>query len=50
VFCYDRARPGDELRAWKQVAAGWTYFLYDRTSPVAELNASGAVVAMNTFN
>lgn len=40
---------GDGLRAWKQVAAGRTYFLYDGISPVVELSATGAVTVTNTF-
>jgi RHS repeat-associated protein len=40
---------GDGLRAWKQTAGGRTYFLYDGTSPVVELDALGAVSATNTF-
>jgi RHS repeat-associated protein len=40
---------GDGLRAWKQVSSGTTYFLYDGTNPIIELNASGAVVATNSF-
>lgn len=40
---------GDDLRAWKQTEAGRTYFLYDGTKPVCELNASGAVTAINTW-
>jgi RHS repeat-associated protein len=40
---------GDKLRAWKQVSAGRTYFLYDGTKPILELDNSGAVIATNTF-
>ncbi len=40
---------GDGLRGWKQSAAGRTYYLYDGTVPVAELNASGAITAITTF-
>jgi RHS repeat-associated protein len=40
---------GDDLRAWKETAAGRTYFLYDGTLPVVELDATGAVTAVNTF-
>ncbi|HVA89454.1 MAG TPA: RHS repeat-associated core domain-containing protein, partial [Chloroflexota bacterium] len=40
---------GDNLRAWKQNLAGRTYFLYDGRLPVAELDGSGAVSAVNTF-
>jgi RHS repeat-associated protein len=41
---------GDKLRAWKQVSAGRTYFLYDGSHPVIELDASGAVIATNSFS
>jgi RHS repeat-associated protein len=39
------------LRAWKEDGATSTrtYFLYDGTTPVVELNASGSVTAVNTF-
>ncbi len=40
---------GDGLRGGKQSAAGRTYYLYDGTVPVAELNASGAITAITTF-
>ncbi len=40
---------GDGLRAWKQTTAGRTYFLYDGTLPVVELDATGAVTATHTF-
>jgi RHS repeat-associated protein len=40
---------GDGLRAWKQTAAGKTYFLYDGITPVCELGTSGNVMATNTF-
>lgn len=40
---------GDGVRAWKQTSAGRTYFIYDGTAPVVELDATGAVVATNTF-
>ena len=36
-------------RAWKQSANGTTYFLYDMSTPICEMNASGAVTATNTF-
>ncbi len=39
----------DGLRAWKQTAAGRTYTLYDGDEPVCELDATGAVTAVNTF-
>jgi RHS repeat-associated protein len=37
------------LRAWKQTAAGRTYFLYDGAVPVVEMDATGGVTATNTF-
>lgn len=37
------------LRAWKQSSAGRTYFLYDGSVLVCELNSSGAITATNTF-
>jgi RHS repeat-associated protein len=41
---------GDGLRAWKQNGAGVrTYFLYDGTEPVVEMDSTGAVTATNTF-
>ncbi|MGI8922788.1 MAG: RHS repeat-associated core domain-containing protein [Fimbriimonadales bacterium] len=40
---------GDGLRAWKQVGANRTYFLYDGIVPVIEMNASGTVTATNVF-
>jgi hypothetical protein len=40
---------GDAMRAWKQTASGLTYFLYDGTLPVVEMDATGAVTAVNTF-
>ena len=43
------AYTGDGLRAWKQNSSGRTYFLYDGIVPVAELDASGAVTATNSF-
>lgn len=39
----------DGLRAWKQSSSGRTYFLYDGTDLVCEMNASGSVTATNTF-
>ncbi|HLK60970.1 MAG TPA: RHS repeat-associated core domain-containing protein, partial [Chthonomonadaceae bacterium] len=39
---------GDGLRAWKQGSGGRSYFLYDGTFPVCELDASGNVQAVNT--
>ena len=41
---------GDGLRGWKQVSSGTTYFLYDGTNPIIELNSSGAVVATDSFS
>jgi RHS repeat-associated protein len=40
---------GDTLRAWKQNSSGRTYFLYDETTPIIELDNSGAVIATNSF-
>ena len=40
---------GDGLRAWKQNTGTRTYFLYDGTDPVCELDTSGNVIATNTF-
>jgi len=41
---------GDGQRAWKQNSAGArTYFLYDGSQPVCELNGSGTLVAVNDF-
>src|ERR1044072_3228862 len=40
---------GDGLRAWKQSAAGRTYFLYDGSVPVIEMDSSGVISATNTF-
>ena len=39
----------DGLRAWKQTAAGRTYFVYDGIVPVCETDASGNVTAVNTW-
>jgi RHS repeat-associated protein len=36
-------------RAWQQNGSTTTYFLYDGTTPVCELNSSGTVTATNTF-
>lgn len=41
---------GDGLRAKKQTSSGITYFLYDGTNPVVELDATGSVIATNTFS
>lgn len=40
---------GDGLRAWKQAGSVTTYFLYDGSNPVVELDSSGNVIATNTF-
>ena len=40
---------GDGLRAWKQSSTGRTYFLYDGTLPIIELDSSGCVIATNSF-
>jgi RHS repeat-associated protein len=40
---------GSGLRAWKQTSAGRTYFLYDGTSPLVELDNTGAILSTNTF-
>jgi RHS repeat-associated protein len=40
---------GEGLRAWKQTVAGRTYLLYDGEIPVLEMDAAGAVTAVNTF-
>lgn len=40
---------GDALRAWKQNSSGRTYFLYDETLPIIEMDATGAVIATNSF-
>jgi len=40
---------GDNLRAWKQSAAGQTYFIYDGVTPIIEMDAGGNVTAVNTF-
>jgi RHS repeat-associated protein len=40
---------GDDLRAWKTNSSGTTYYLYDGTHPICELNTSGAITAVNTF-
>ncbi|HEY3285474.1 MAG TPA: RHS repeat-associated core domain-containing protein, partial [Armatimonadota bacterium] len=40
---------GDDLRASKSTANGTTYFVYDGTTPVLELNGAGAPTAWNTF-
>jgi hypothetical protein len=41
---------GDGLRAWKQGSTGGkTYYLYDGTRPVLELDGTGAVLTVNSF-
>jgi len=40
---------GDGLRGWKQTSSGRTYFLYDGTEPVVELDSGGSIIATNTF-
>ncbi len=39
----------DGLRAWKQTGSGRTYFLYDGTLPIVEMDQTGAVTAANHF-
>ena len=39
----------DGLRAWKQTAAGRTYFVYDGLVPVCETDTNGNVTAVNTW-
>ncbi len=41
---------GDGLRASKQTSSGTTYFLYDGSNPIVELDASGSVSATNSFS
>ena len=40
---------GGGSRAWKQVGAARTYFLYDGDDPVIEMDSAGTVTAVNTF-
>ncbi|MGV3723423.1 MAG: RHS repeat-associated core domain-containing protein [Actinomycetota bacterium] len=40
---------GENMRAWKQVATGISYFLYDGQVPVLEMDGGGNIVAVNTF-
>ncbi len=41
---------GGGQRAWKQNSAGArTYFVYDGSEPVCELNGSGTLIAVNDF-
>jgi len=37
------------MRSWKQVGGVTTYFLYDGSQPVCELDGTGAVTATNTW-
>jgi len=37
------------LRAWKTNSSGTTYYLYDGSTPVVELDGIGSVAATNTF-
>jgi RHS repeat-associated protein len=37
------------LRAWKQNASGYTYFIYDGLVPIAEVSSGGAVQAVNSW-
>lgn len=39
----------DGLRGSKTVSSTTTYFLYDGATPVAEMNSSGTITAMNVF-
>jgi len=39
----------DGMRAWKSVSGSTTYFLYDGSNPVCELDGSGTVLATNTW-
>jgi RHS repeat-associated protein len=41
---------GDGLRGKKQTSSGTTYFLYDGTNPIIELDSTGSVLATNTFS
>src|SRR4051812_27951854 len=40
---------GDGLRAWKQTSAGRTYFLYDGSVPVVEIDSTGTITATTIF-
>jgi RHS repeat-associated protein len=40
---------GGGQRAWKQNAAGKTYYLYDGTTPICEMDVNGNITAVNTF-
>ena len=37
------------MRAWKSISGSTTYFLYDGSNPVCELDGTGAVTATNTW-
>jgi RHS repeat-associated protein len=41
---------GDGFRASKQTSSGTTYFLYDGSNPVVELDSNGSVIATNSFS
>jgi RHS repeat-associated protein len=41
---------GEGLRGKKQTASGATYFLFDGTNPVVEMDSTGSVAATNTFS
>jgi YD repeat-containing protein len=43
------AYTGDGLRAWKQNSLGRTYFIYDESNPIIEMDSSGGVTAINSF-
>jgi len=40
----------DGLRAWKDTGSTRTYYLYDGSTPVVELNSTGSVVATNVYD
>ena len=42
-------KDASNLRAWKSDASGRLYYLYDGSDPVAELDSSGNIQAVNTF-
>ena len=39
----------DGMRAWKSVSGSTTYFLYDGSNSICELDGTGAVTATNTW-
>lgn len=39
----------DGLRAWKETSAGRTYFLYDSSNPIIEMDSSGNTTNLNVF-